>query len=68
MAVASEWDEPGLGLLEERMGKEDEVVGRIVSAGGFGFFDEDEWICNRCKKLGRLGGVVFGVVDGPSDA
>lgn len=46
IVTASEWDEPSLGLLEERTGREDDVEGRMVRAGGLGFL-ADEWMCSR---------------------
>ena len=63
IVTASEWEEPTLGLLDERTGNDDEVVGRIVRAGGLGFLDDDEWRCSRWRKLGRLGMVFVGAGD-----
>jgi hypothetical protein len=53
-----------LDLLEARTGREEEVEGRMVSAGRFGFLDDEVWMCSRWRNPGRLGGVV--VVDGES--
>lgn len=39
--TASECEEPTLGLLEDRTGSDEEVVGRIVRAGGFGFLPDE---------------------------